>query len=194
MNNHSGCVFLVQRPTAFPKPSPGQSPGEPHPKTPFRPEGADPTTGGLGPPFQGGCDDRHAVPRALPSAGFGHALRAIRFRVPIRLQKLENAPSREPCSYGAVRRSAPLSMGTQHPSAPPRRKAVQSTALQTQSPSTRHRFDLKNRSRFGIRRHHPVHLRNPTHQIRLNGLVRVREIPPPHAVAPIRGRRPTQSE
>ena len=76
-----GYAICVQRPTAFPKPSPGQRPGKPHPKNPSRPEGADQPTGALDPPFQGGCDDRFAVPRALPSAGFGHALRAIRFRV-----------------------------------------------------------------------------------------------------------------
>jgi len=57
----NGCVIRVQRPKAFAKPSPGQRPGKPHPKTPFRPERADQTTGALGPPLQGGCTDRHTV-------------------------------------------------------------------------------------------------------------------------------------
>ena len=90
------------RPKGVTQPSPGQRPGKPHPKTPFRPEGADQTTDGLGPPFQGGCDDRHAVPRALPSSGFGHTLRAIRFMVPIRVQYLENTPSHEPRPCTAI--------------------------------------------------------------------------------------------
>ena len=79
-----------------PKPSPGDALGNPTPKPAFRPEGAQPFRQSIGPPLQGGCDDRHTVPRASPWAGYGEALRATRFMVPIRVQNLEIFPTHEP--------------------------------------------------------------------------------------------------